>query len=899
MKQTFYTYAQEDEKGIAGQACNDGSFRMKQYIVFILFIFGWNMLSAQNVGLNYYLPQSAGYDKKIPTPESVLGYQVGDWHASHEQIVNYIKAVDAASDRVKLLQYGYSHEQRPLYLLIISSPENQKNLEQIKTEHLKLSDPSVSGTVNTSNLPIFTWLGHSIHGNEASGANAAILLIYHLAAAKDAETLKWLNESVIFVDPVINPDGFSRFTEWVNSHKSFIPNDDTQEIEHSEAWPGGRGNHYWFDLNRDWLNLQQPESQARISALIEWRPNVYADAHEQGTNANYHFSPGEPTRVHPLIPDQAQDFIKKLAEEYYAPAFDKQGLLYFSAENYDDYYPGRGREYLDFHGGIAILWEQPSSRGFVQASSNGTLTFQLAIRNQLTAGLATIRGSHVLKKDLLDYQKWYFKQASDDARNDKVKAYIFGSPTDKAAVYRLAEIVKRNNIEIYKLAKDFEADGKKYSAQSSYVVPLNQSQHRLVHALFEIREEYKDSLSYDITGWTIPFAFNLDYSILGVANYNASLLGEKFEFNQWPQGKFTGNKNAYAYLFEWDGYYAPRALYRLLDAGIFVKVSEDVFTAEGRKFSRGTILIPLGTVYQQKSIDEIYKIIDTINKEDAIDVYSISSGFTSGHNLGSSSFGTVVKPRIAVLATGSAGEVWHLFDQRYRIPVSLIENISRINLNLYNVLILPGASSLSAAEAEKLRDWVDAGNTLIGFEGAISTFVQARLANVESVRSANNYRGTYEGFGIASRAEGIAGVIFKTQVDLTHPLLWGYSNRNLPVFKNSSLIVKPLSNSSSTPVVYAAKPLLSGNVLPRVAESLANTPVVLGFRSGQGRIIAYTVNPNFRGIWYGTNKLTANAVFFGNRINAATLTAPTFFSPENGNPAATGNAPQGRGGRDE
>jgi hypothetical protein len=848
---------------------------MKKHLICLLsLIFSLSRLPAQSVDLSYYLPQSDRYDKTIPAPEAILGYQAGDWHAGHDRIIEYIRAVDAASDRVRLVRYGYSFEHRPLYLLIVTSPANQQNLDQIKAEHLKLSDPAVSPSVETGHLPVFTWLGHSIHGNEASGANAALLLLYHLAAAGDDETLRQLEESVIFIDPLINPDGYSRFSQWVNSHKSIVPNDDTQEREHAEAWPGGRGNHYWFDLNRDWLNQQQPESQSRIATLIEWRPNVYTDAHEQGSAANYHFSPGEPSRVHPLIPDRAQDFIKRLAKDYYAPAFDEQGLLYFSSENFDDYYPGRGREYLDFHGGIALLWEQPSPRGFVQSTPNGILTFPLAIRNQLTAGLATIRGSHAMRKELLDYQKWYFRQALEDAAHDRTKAYVFGSRNDAASAYHLAELVKRNGIDIYRLADDIEAGGKRFDAATSFIVPLDQPQNRIIHAIFEIRETYADSISYDITGWTLPFAFNLDYAPLTTSA--SSLKGDKFDLSRFPQGKFTGDPNAYAYAFEWSGYYAPRALYRLLRAGISVKVSDDKFTAGGRTFDKGTVLIPLGDLYQAVTPAEIYAVAAKITEEDAIDVYAVAGGLTGGHNLGSSAFRALTKPRIAVLATGSAGEVWHLFDQRFGIPVSVLasdDGLARVDLNKYNVLIVPGGSIPVEAQAA-IREWVSAGNTLIGFESALASFSRAQLLNVEFVSANRHYTGPYRDFGVASRAQGIAGVIFNTRIDLTHPLAWGYGNENLPVFKNSNLIVKPAAPHANTPVAYTEKPLLSGNVLPRVVDVLAGTPVAVLGRFGSGRVIGFAVNPNFRAIWYGTNRLMTNAVFFGQLINPATLASP-------------------------
>ncbi|MDR3108237.1 MAG: hypothetical protein LBU65_00930 [Planctomycetaceae bacterium] len=815
--------------------------------------FGTPVQSAP-VSLDYYLPKSAEYDKNVPTPESVLGFQVGEFGASSEQIVNYIKAVDAASDRVKLVQYGASHEKRPLYVVIISSPENQKNLDKVKAEHLKLADPAVSDSVDTKNLPVFTWLGHSIHGNEASGANAALLLIYHLAAAKDEETLKWLNESVVFVDPLINPDGYTRFISWINSNKSVVTNDDTQEREHSEPRPGGRGNHYWVDLNRDWLNVQHPESQGRIAALIEWRPNVYTDAHEQGTNAHYHFSPGIPTQIHPLIPPQAQEFIKRLARDFYAPAFDARGVLYFSGENFDDYYPGRGREYLDFHGGIAILWEQPSSRGFAQSTPNGVLTFEFAILNQLTAGLATVRGGHALRQELLDYQRSYFKLAISESADDPVKAYVFGSTTDKFASYRLAELVRRNGIDVYKINEDLTVDGKTYSPKGSYIVPLSQKQHRLIHAIFEVREKYDSRSSYDITGWTLPFAFNLDYSILNTETYKQSLLGEKFELGQFPKGQLIGGKNAYGYAFEWGEYYSPRAIYRLLDNGINVKTVESRITHDGKTFDKGAVVVLTGSMYQKKSAAEIEAVIEQIIKEDAIDVYSIKTGYTEGRTLGAGGVLSNVseKPRIAVLDGSGAGEVWHLFDQHYGIPVSVLasDSFSRINLDKYNVLILPGGGIVTETDIAKLKTWVESGNTLIGYDSSLRTLIQAGLIDAE----------------IGAGRGSFLGITFQTEVDLNSPLLLGYAKKNLPVFKDGGSILAKPSNRLDTPISYTNTPLLSGNVQAQMVESLAGTPVVVTKRAGRGQVIAFAFDPQFRTVWYGTNKLTANAVFWGSKL---------------------------------
>ncbi|MDR1382377.1 MAG: hypothetical protein LBJ67_00810 [Planctomycetaceae bacterium] len=822
----------------------------KQIFLPLLLLAAATTVYAAPVDLDYYLPKNAEYDKSVPTPESVLGFQIGEFYATSDQIVSYIKAVDAASDRVSIFQYGRSHERRPLYAVIITSPENQKNLAKVKEEHLKLSDPAVSDTADTGKLPVFTWLGHSIHGSEASGANAAILLIYHLAAAKDEETLKWLNESVVFVDPLINPDGYNRFTEWHNHNKSFVPNDEPNQ---RGGAPNGRGNHYGFDLNRDWLNVQQPESQGRIAALTEWRPNVYTDAHEQGSNANYHFSPGIPTQVHPLIPPQAQDFIKRLAKDFYAPAFDDRGVLYFSGENFDDYYPGRGREYLDFHGGIAILWEQPSAGGFATNTPNGTLTLEFSILNQLTAGLATVRGGHALRQELLDYQRNYFKQAvTTEADEDPVKAYVFGSQ-DKASAFRLAEVVVRNNVDIYKLKEDLKVGEKTYQAENSYIVPVKQKQRRLVHAIFEIREKYDSPRSYDVTGWTLPFAFNQDYSILGEDVYQPKLLGQKTDLSQFPKGKLIGDKKTTAYLFNWDGYYAPRALYRLLDNEINVKTLNSNFTAaDGKVFERNTFVVLTGNAYQKKSADEIYSVIETILNEDGIDIDALKTGYIEGsRNLGSGgvlSSNITEKPRIAII--GNGGEIWHLFDQHYKIPVTIIpaENFSRVNLNRYNVIFLNGF--VSSTDVTRLKEWVDAGNTLIGYDNAVRTLVQAGLLDAQ----------------IASGRGQFLGITFQTRANLSSPLLWGYKNEILPIFKDGGIVLTKSDNQQNAVVSYTDKPLLSGNIQPQLVESVAGTPVIVTKRSGQGVVIGFAFDPQFRGYWYGTNKLTANAVFWGNRL---------------------------------
>jgi hypothetical protein len=324
--------------------------------------------------LSYYLPDGVSYNPDIPTPKAIIGHEVGEFHVTHDKLVNYMYAIDKASDRVTLEVTGYTHEARPLLLLTITSPKNHQNLEAIRAQHVQLTDPSRSGSLNTRNMPVVFYLGCSIHGNEASGTNAGLLMAYHLAAAQGPEMEKALENTVILFDPSFNPDGMQRFSAWVNSRKSRSVSTDPYDMEHNEAWPGGRTNHYWFDLNRDWLVAQQPESQARIRKFHQWKPNVLTDHHEMGTNATFFFQPGVPARMHPLTPQKNLELTKKIGE-YHAKALDAIGSYYYTQEGYDDFYYGKGSTFPDVQGAIGILFEQASSRGHAQESTNGILRF--------------------------------------------------------------------------------------------------------------------------------------------------------------------------------------------------------------------------------------------------------------------------------------------------------------------------------------------------------------------------------------------------------------------------------------------------------------------------------------------------------------------------------------------
>src|SRR4026208_927764 len=420
--------------------------------------------------LKYYLPDSVTYNSAIPKPKDIIYHEVGEWHITHDRLGNYMKAIAAAApDRIKLETMGFTYESRPQLLLIITSPKNQQRLEEIRQQHLQLSDPTRSASVNIDNMPIVVWIGHSIHGNEPSGANAALLSAYYLAAAQGKQIDELLDNVVILFDPSFNPDGLQRFSTWANQHKSKNLVSDPNSREFNEVWPGGRFNHYWFDLNRDWLPAVHIESQNRLAWFHKWKPNILTDHHEQGSNATFFFQPGVPSRVNPLTPAKNQELTGKLAK-FHAAFLDRIGSLYFTKENYDDFYYGKGSTYPDINGAIGILFEQASSRGHAIQTENGVLRFPFTIKNQFTTTLSTLEGAKALRKEFLTYQRDFYKNAQAEAAADPVKAFVFGDGMDKFKANEFVSMLKRHQVDVYALNANVNTDGMNFDRRSSYIV---------------------------------------------------------------------------------------------------------------------------------------------------------------------------------------------------------------------------------------------------------------------------------------------------------------------------------------------------------------------------------------------------------------------------------------------
>lgn len=809
--------------------------------------------------LSYYLPQNTTYDKSIPTPQSVIGHEVGEWHITHDKLVEYMKALAASSDRITLENRGTTYEGRPLVLLTITSAKNHQNIDAIRQQHIAATEDNSS--VDISNMPIVVNQGFSIHGNEPSGSNAALLVAYYLAAAESSEVKDMLDKMIVLFDPSFNPDGLQRFAFWANSNKSKNLNPDPNDREYNEVWPRGRTNHYWFDMNRDWLPVQLPESRVRLETFHKWLPNILTDHHEMGTNSTFFFQPGIPSRTHPLTPQLNQELTERIGN-YHAKAFDKIGSFYYTKESFDDFYYGKGSTFPDINGSIGILFEQASSRGHIQESDNGLLTFPFTIRNQFTAALSTLDAGYHMREDILRYQHDFFKNARGEGNKEKGKNIVFGDSKDAAKTYELAEILRRHQIKIYELKDDATINGKHFKKGYSYVVPKNQKNTRLINAMFEKRTTFQDSLFYDVSAWTLPLAFNLDYA----EGIPSSHLGEQVLELKMKPGNVSA-KSDYAYVMEWHEYYTPKVLYQLLKNDLRAKVAMKQFGTKDKSYDYGTIMIPVQN--QSKNADELYQFLNELAKESHVQIDAISTGLTEGVNLGSNEFRPLTLPKVALIvgngiSSYDAGEIWHLLDQRYDMILTKLDtdNLGRVDLSRYNTIIMP-SGNLDKSNTEKLATWVENGGTLIGFKNTLrwlNTNKFIKLDIKKSERVAKNI--TFEQRRDYSGAQVIGGSIFEAKLDRSHPINFGYKNETLPLFRNSTLFVNPDKQSYNNPIQYTKNPLLSGYVSKSNLDSLALTVPYQMQRMKRGKVVAFTDNTNFRAFWFGTNKLMMNAIFF-------------------------------------
>lgn len=858
---------------------------MKQlFISFLLSLSVLCGLAGQKVPLSYYLPDIE-YQANIPTPETFFGFQIGDWHLSHDQLLSYFKHISSLSSKAKWVEHGKTYEGRPLIHLVITSEENHKNLEALRLKHVANTNPEQSAKLDLEEVPLVFYLGNSIHGNEASGFNAGPLVAYYMLAGKSQSIDKFLEKCILIFDPSLNPDGAQRFSTWANMHKNENLTGDNQDREYSEVWPGGRFNHYWFDLNRDWLSMAHPESRGRISIFHHWKPNVLTDHHEMGTNATFFFMPGVPSRVNPNTPKKNQLLTAKIGQ-YHVKALDKIGSLYYSEEGYDDFYYGKGSTFPDANGCIGILFEQASSRGHLQQSENGPLTFPFTIRNQVTTAISSLEAASDLRVELLEHQREFFQIAKKEAAADTRKAIVFGDKFDPARVNHFIEILRRQQIKVHYLAKPVVVDGKSFEPASSFIIPMEQDQYKLILGAFQVLNQFEDSIFYDISAWTLPHAFNLAYQYLPRAGFDNALFGKEIvglstDMNPLP----TVPMSQYAYLMEWDNYYAPKALYHIQKAGIRTKVFRDGMTLGDKKYQPGTIMIPVQN--QVLSPEKIHAVLVEASNSSKVVIEAVNTGFTiKGIDLGSNGLTTLEMPRVAIVVgegttSSTVGEVWHLLDHRYGMVVNKLEanRLSRSDLSRYNVIVLGGGSyqGLGTAGAAQIKEFVQGGGTVVGIQNAINWLKGQNLVSVtyREVPDGEKKRRPYGAMTNDLFSLEIPGTIFEADLDISHPLGFGYRQSKIPVFKDGDLLLEPSKNSYATPLVYSQNPLLSGFLPRKYNGKMGGTAGIIVGSVGAGKIIMMADNPNFREHWFGTNKLFANAVFFPKAIsNMGTESAP-------------------------
>jgi hypothetical protein len=775
------------------------------------------------------------------------------------------------SEKAVWEEYARSYEGRPLGNLIISSAGNIRNIDNLREEHLQLCDPSHSENMDIKNMPVFIKLGYGVHGNESSAQNASAIIAYHLIAGEGKEMDELLRSAVILIDPSLNPDGMQRHSTWVNLTKSLYNNPDPASWEFNEPWPGGRSNHYWFDLNRDYIMLQQPESVGRVAAFHRWKPNINTDHHEMGANSTFFFQPGIKSRNNPLTPS----FIQELTEEigkYHEKYLNNIGSLYYTEESFDDFYVGKGSSYPDIHGSVGILFEQAGVKGHLRETPGGLLSFPFAIRNQFTVSLSTLEAGLRMKDKLLTCQRKFYRDALAEADKHHVKAYVFSEPSDIGRLNEFISILLQHGIRVYSAARDYTNNGVQYKAENSYIVPLKQTEFRFIRSLFEPVKEFTDSTFYDISTWVLPMSFNIQHTTVNLLKEVDGLTGNEIKEIKPPDGKLLAGNNNYAYLFEWSEYLAPKALFKLMDAGLSTRVSTKRFVAVNGSFKKafayGTILIPV--TGQVLPGEEVSRLMESVAKDCGITIYGVSTGLTpEGIDLGSDAFKPLVKPSVVMvtgdgMSSSDVGEIWHMMDTRFKIPVTMVTaaRFGTVNLNRYNVLIIAGSPSLGSAAIESIKAWNRQGGTIIAYKGGNLWLSRNKITEIEYVPVApgRKTKGVFLNKSADNQVNKIPGSIFETKLDLTHPLCFGFSRDLLPVFKSDTTVTKKNGNIYNNPIIYTDNPLLSGYCTKDNIERIKGAP----FASIHGnRIISIYDNTNFRAVWYGTNKIFLNALFFG------------------------------------
>ncbi|MEM1339460.1 MAG: M14 family metallopeptidase [Bacteroidota bacterium] len=794
--------------------------------------------------------------QNLKSPTAFLGYELGEQFSRHHQVVDYFEYVaNSEKTRVKLVEYGQTNERRPLLLAFVSSVENLTNFETIREEHLK----SLQGQGSSDKAIV--WLSYNVHGNESVCTEAAMETLYALLTTKAS----LLENTIVIIDPSLNPDGRDRYVNWYNQYKNTPFQVDPSSKEHHEGWLSGRSNHYMFDLNRDWAWLTQVESQQRIKVYNRWLPHVHVDFHEQGLNNPYYFAPAaEP--YHEVITDFQRTFQGTIGKNH-AKYFDANGWFYFTKEVFDLFYPSYGDTYPTYNGAVGMTYEQGGSgrAGLGVITKIGdTLTLKERIAHHFTTGISTVEvASQNVQKLNEEFKKFY------QNKNYTYKSYVLNGDKDK--IDALTELLKKHQIT-YGFGKPGTVKGYQYSSgkngslttgEHTLVVSTDQPKGTLVKVLFEPSAKLTDSLTYDITAWSLPYAYGLD------AVATTSLVESKENAPSTAVGNFSSS--AYAYLTNWNSMKDARFLAELLKSGIRVRKSDAPFVIDNRSYDRGTLIITAGDNQEMNNFrTELAQIAEKHNKE----ITGVATGLVDeGKDFGSAYIQMIKAPKVAVLAGGPTstlrfGEIWHFFEQQLYYPLTVIDAdyVDTIDLSQYSVLILPGgrySRYFNEERLEKIKEWVGKGGKLIALGGAISGIAKEDGFELKIEESQKDTSKTqpmpHQNLQRESMKNAITGAIFRAQVDNTHPLAYGYGSTYFTL-KLGSSAYSYLDRGNAVYLSNNTGPV-SGFAGSNAKKKIENSLVFGSDNYRRGKVIYMVDNPLFRGFWENGKLFFANALF--------------------------------------
>ncbi len=824
---------------------------------------------------------SLGQEMKSAT--SFLGYESGEKFTYHHQLINYFQYVSENSNRVKLVQYGQSPEDRPLIATFISAPENLVNLEQYRRKNL-IQTGLMSGTIQSKQLPII-WLSYNIHGDEAAASEAAIATLDALTK-EDEKITAWLKDMIIVIDPCLNPDGRERYVNWVRQTGNFPPNPNADAFEHHQHWPGGRSNHYLYDLNRDWAWQVQSESQERMAFYHEWMPHVHADFHEMGYHQPYFFPPAaEP--FHEAITEWQQEFSVHVGKNH-AKYFDEKGWTYYTKEIFDLLYPSYGDTYPIFNGAIGFTYEQGGSGKAalqVKRKEGDILTLKERVEHHFTTSLSTIEASYTKRQELIKSFNEYFKKNTTNP-DAFYKTYIIKNSNNPKTIQKLQRLLDKQLIKY----GTTDSVGKKYSGfdylnntvdsvtleAGDLLISAYQPQSTLLKVLFEPKTKLNDSLTYDLTAWALPYVFDLEaYAIQEKIEVNPMITKPK-KHADYQETK----QPPYAFLVPWHTTEDARFLSAMLNKGIKVRFTEEAFEYEGKAFDRGTLVINRA---DNKDLAERFDktILALANLHGHQGLVAVKSGWAStGKDLGSNSIHFIKQPKVAIIGGKQArvtsfGAIWHFFEKELNYPITVLHSnyVKSVDLSAYDVLILSNGSYSSLKMTGSLLSFTRKGGKIILIENAIELFAgdretqlgkavyaQKRQAKKEP-KKPTLPKDKYSDRTRKSLSKGVAGAIYKVTLDNTHPLAYGYDNA-LHLIKQHNKPYPMLENKAWNVGWLDDKAYVSGFVGSKLKGKLPNTFAYSVESIGKGYAIYMTDDPVFRGFWENTKLILCNAVFF-------------------------------------